>query len=330
MFKAPSNRFTANGQGQGQHGDDQGQGSRPGQHHGHRRRRQEGDQARQEGRHDSVKVTLTRQGHQVPQGPPQAHGDADRQFHPHRRQHRFQNGARHLHAKGGPLDASHPTWPAPNALRPSRPSRVPVAGALPRAGALGSRQLSQRGGSRAAAARPRCRSAAPTSSSTRRASTSATSTASPSRPTTATRWRTSRSAAGNDALGGGVASISVARRGPDGWKSTSADPLASGGSTNGTGFTAPKAFSPDFSSHADVERPADDPGRHGRRDDIYRMDVAGGTSTLMSHGRGPATRSRVAGRRRTSAGSCSIGTAGGVHGRLRQRRRDRTSAVGLS
>lgn len=88
--------------------------------------------------------------------------------------------------------------------------------------------------------------------------------------------------AANDALGAGVSSISLARRGVNGWESTSADPFATGVSNAGTGFTGVKAFSTDLSRLVvDALLPMNTADTDGISD-YYRVDIGVGTSTLMT------------------------------------------------
>lgn len=88
--------------------------------------------------------------------------------------------------------------------------------------------------------------------------------------------------AADDAIGAGVVSISLARRGTDGWKSVSADPFATGVIVYGTGFTLPKAFSSDLSRLlVTASLPMTSADTDGA-DDLYRVNVGLGTSTWMS------------------------------------------------
>jgi hypothetical protein len=88
--------------------------------------------------------------------------------------------------------------------------------------------------------------------------------------------------AADDAIGAGVASISVARRGAGGWSSINADPFATGVSLAGTGFTGTKTFSDDLSRVlVDALLPLNEQDTDGISD-FYRVDVGLGTSTLMT------------------------------------------------
>jgi hypothetical protein len=89
---------------------------------------------------------------------------------------------------------------------------------------------------------------------------------------------------GNDALGGGTSSISVARRGTDGWTSTSADPTSLTAGPDHQGTTEVISFSSDYSkallmSTLSLVGPDVDVD-----DDYYVVDVGRGTSKLMSQG----------------------------------------------
>jgi hypothetical protein len=91
---------------------------------------------------------------------------------------------------------------------------------------------------------------------------------------------------GNDAFGGATSSISVARRGPGGWTSASADPRSAGAlpdSTNIVAQTEVIAFSSDYTKAlVNSSLPVlDDDDIY---DDYYRVDVGRGTSTLMTPG----------------------------------------------
>jgi hypothetical protein len=87
---------------------------------------------------------------------------------------------------------------------------------------------------------------------------------------------------GNSALGGGVSSLSVARRGADGWSRVSADPFSYGALWQGTGLTEAIVFSKDFTKgllNTSIRASASD---EDTRSDLYRVDVGHGTTTLMS------------------------------------------------
>jgi hypothetical protein len=89
---------------------------------------------------------------------------------------------------------------------------------------------------------------------------------------------------GDDALGGGVNAISVARRTTGGWRSVSADPVSRGAIYQLTGVTSPVAFSPDFGKALlTTTLPAVDGDVNGLPD-FFRVDVGLGTATWMTPG----------------------------------------------
>jgi hypothetical protein len=89
---------------------------------------------------------------------------------------------------------------------------------------------------------------------------------------------------GDDALGGALTSMSVARRSASGWKSSPAD----GRSTNGVaviaGFSNPRAFSTDMSkAFVDSTLPLAAGDQNGNTD-LYRVTVGVGSSSWISSG----------------------------------------------
>jgi hypothetical protein len=91
---------------------------------------------------------------------------------------------------------------------------------------------------------------------------------------------------GNDALGGATSSISVARRGPGGWTSASADPRSAGAlpDNSNLGLTEVIAFSLDYrKALVSSSLPVLDSDQE-TLEDYYRVDVGLGTSTLMTPG----------------------------------------------
>lgn len=90
---------------------------------------------------------------------------------------------------------------------------------------------------------------------------------------------------GNDAFGGATSSISVARRGPGGWTSASADPRSAGAlpdNTNIVALTEAIAFSSDYSKALVNSSLPVLESDHDIFDDYYRVDVGRGTSTSMT------------------------------------------------
>lgn len=86
----------------------------------------------------------------------------------------------------------------------------------------------------------------------------------------------------DSAIGGGVSSIAVARRGVGGWSSVSADPFSYGALWQHTGATEAIVFSKDFTKgllNTSLQASASD---EDVDDDLYRVDVGHGTATLMS------------------------------------------------
>jgi hypothetical protein len=92
--------------------------------------------------------------------------------------------------------------------------------------------------------------------------------------------------ANDHALGAGVVSISLARRGSGGWTSTSADPAATGVTESATGFTDSKAFSTDLSRQLVTASLPMIPSDTDGIADNYRTDVGIGSSTLMTQDEG--------------------------------------------
>lgn len=88
--------------------------------------------------------------------------------------------------------------------------------------------------------------------------------------------------AADDALGGGVTSISLARRGAGGWTSVSADPASTGVAAYSTGFNTFKAFSTDLSREMVTSTLPMNTADVDGVSDLYRVDVGLGTTTLMS------------------------------------------------
>jgi hypothetical protein len=89
---------------------------------------------------------------------------------------------------------------------------------------------------------------------------------------------------GDDALGGGVAAISVARRTSGGWTSKNADPSSTGAIGIRTGLTYPKAFSTDFSRALLITSLPMSSDDVDYQEDIFRVNVGLGTGTLMTLG----------------------------------------------
>jgi hypothetical protein len=87
---------------------------------------------------------------------------------------------------------------------------------------------------------------------------------------------------GDDSFGGGVSSMSVARRTASGWTSSSADPVSLGAIADSTGLTEPRGFSPDFSRALISTTLPAVPGDDDALPDFFNVEVGSGAATLMS------------------------------------------------